>query len=489
MIGKGSYGCVYKPPLICNKKKTSKYYNSKITKLTTRLNGINEIKRQKMVDNVDPQFKYHLPPPTICTPSLDPKQIDLIKSCRLLVDDMGELLPQNEISLLTIQNGGLDLDKFVNYLILTKDTTKKLTNEDYHKPSVLSLNTTYLLQINELEHKIKMITDFWKKSIVLIEALSDFIKKKIIHTDLRPANIVYDRVDQRFNIIDFGLATTFSNYNKQDVHFSYPPETYLLNPNVYNFITQLSNVEFKNELGIEPFNPYKSFMDSYITFIEDIVPLSNRAINISNNTLTIKQSDNKHLSSPVLDYNFLNKEEIFKLFDVNIYKNHTIKEIKYNTMITHDIYGMGYSLLYVLLQTYKLLEINDKPIKIKYQGKLLIYNRNKLFIEKMYKLLFSMVHPNCFKRPTIDILKKKYNHIINILHITPLISKTLKTQTQRQRQTTKTLKTQRQTQTQRQRQTQRQTQTQRQRQTTKTNDKDKDKHKHKHKDKEIKKHE
>ena len=376
LIGEGAYGCVYLPSLTCKKKHVKKYYTDKISKATTFSNAINEIKQQEYIDNnIDPKFKYHISPPVNCVPDLSIKSnVKQLKECDALKKDDGKLIPKKEIALLIMNNGGIDLKKFATYLTYNP-------HSPLYTPSDMKLTeSTYYKQLNE-KNKPKIIIDFWRKSIILINALDDFAKNKTMHHDLKPENIVYDHIKKRFNIIDYGLSRKYEEYHSNIAHFSYPPETYVLNPSVYNIVSNASNKEFKHILGIDPINENTTFMDSYKYFMLYII--------INDYT-----DDSK--------YGFKTKQDILSIFNTNLYKGKTLNEIQHQSMITHDMYGMGLALMYIFVRTFFYLRNTDGIL-------------NEKFIKKMYNILFSMVHPNCFERPTINNLKQNYEKTLLLL--------------------------------------------------------------------------
>lgn len=376
LIGQGTYGCVYSPSLTCKKKYVKKYYTNKISKATSSVNAINEIKKQEYIDNnIDPKFKYHISPPVNCVPDLSiNSNVKQLKQCDALKKDDGKIIPKNQISLLIMNNGGIDLKKFAKYLAKTHSHPRD-------QPSDISNTLTesaYYKEFNE-KNKPKIIINFWRKSINLINALVDFAKNKTIHHDLKPENILYDHTKARLNIIDYGLARKYEDYHPNIAHFSYPPETYVLNPSVYNIISNASNKEFKHILGIDPINENTLFMDSYKYFMLYITGYTDE-----------------------LKYGFYTEQDILNIFNTNLYKGKTLNEIKKQAMITHDMYGMGLALMYVFVRTFFYLKKTDGSL-------------NENFIKKMYEVLFSMVHPDCFKRPSINNLIKKYEKTLLLL--------------------------------------------------------------------------
>jgi hypothetical protein len=62
VIGEGSYGCVHKPPLLCEGKKTSD--PSTVTKLMVKTEADKELKEYETMMKIDPKNKFYLGKPT-----------------------------------------------------------------------------------------------------------------------------------------------------------------------------------------------------------------------------------------------------------------------------------------------------------------------------------------------------------------------------------------------------------------------------------------
>jgi len=367
-VGHGGYGCVYKPPLECKESHSPEYYKGKITKASIEKHAKDEIDKQKLIDEIDPSFKYHLRTPKICTPAESNEE--LLKECKPIKTNIRKHLKSSSklldnVRLLTIDDGGMDFTRFTD--------------------------TIHHIYANESKIKsMKILTTFWSKSFILIDAIEDFLTKRIMHRDLKPENIMYNIDDERFNIIDFGLLTTFDSYITS-FHYNYPPETYFTDDAAVRKIKKLSDNEIKKMLGINvPFNTGTKFMDMYTYVLNDI---------------SIHHGADEAYSK----YQILDKYAIVELIDVSKFKDSYFK-MRDITLKTHDIYGLGEALMYVFVHTYRYLAASTSTAQI-------IPDKNKMFIKKMYKLLFSMVHPDYTKRRTINGLKDDYITVLKLLDI------------------------------------------------------------------------
>ncbi|TGM12192.1 GAF domain-containing protein [Leptospira selangorensis] len=70
-----------------------------------------------------------------------------------------------------------------------------------------------------ISKKPMTLSDFFPISIQLAERLSEIHSKKIIHKDLKPENIIFNRDEKQIRIIDFGISTKL---NKEETSWSAP---------------------------------------------------------------------------------------------------------------------------------------------------------------------------------------------------------------------------------------------------------------------------
>ena len=349
-VGEGTYGCVYDPSLKCNTQKPDNFYEGKVSKATTLNNAENEINEQSIIDKIDDNYKYHLNPPHLC--KLSDEDLKYISDCRVFIKN-----PNSEKTLLIMKNGGYNLEDFITRFFRSKQTLKE---------------------------KQKIIYDFWVNSENLINALKEMKQHHIFHNDLKPQNILFNEDTHELNIIDFGLMSKNVNCT-HNWHFSYPPETIFYDMSEVRFkeISNYDNDEFRNffyKKDVPHYNQEKPFLIKYITFLE-------------------YAAKNEYTHSKYKEeYHFFNKEALINHFSLNFLKNTTLKQLKRIYNETMDVYGMGFSLIYVLINTFFYLKNND------------------LFITNMYKLLFSMIHPNCFERIDVHTLFLRYKEVLNLLN-------------------------------------------------------------------------
>jgi len=199
-IAQGSYGCVFKPQLLC---KGENVRGDGVSKLMETHEAMSEIHEQKKIDEIDPNFKYHLKPPRICdVGDLNP-MYDSLSKCRV---SQGKY--RRDLSILQMEDGGESLEIYLDKV----SKSSALKNEETAKKVFFAMEN-------------------------LFAGLVDFYENKFIHFDLKPGNIVYNDSTNRFNFIDFGLASSYDNLDSffedrefllKTGYFITPIEAYML---------------------------------------------------------------------------------------------------------------------------------------------------------------------------------------------------------------------------------------------------------------------
>lgn len=358
-IGEGGYGCAYDPSLLCKEKKPTEFYKNKISKALTKKHALDEIKEQKLFDNVDTNYEFHLKQPTMCDLDIaNNSNVQFIKECDLVRKKKIKL---DSISLLIMDNGGMDLVKFAKYITKSNEKT--------------------------IFQKKNIIKNFWRNSIHLIRALHQLNINEIMHHDLKPHNVVFDIETSRFNIIDFGLSKPMNQFNTLKIcHFSYPPETKHLIKTMYDQIRQFSNERFANYLHLHSSTNFE-FKQVYLTFLNFV----------SKRDFKSEVSEHAELGNYKEFFDFKDYQYFLNLFTNNFYKNKDYNSTLQKCVHTFDTYGMGMALIHVLINTFNYITDND------------------VFINEIYKLLFSMIHPDPFNRPTTNELLEKYTEVLDLL--------------------------------------------------------------------------
>ena len=217
VIGEGTYGCVHKPPLLCEGK--TKAQNNKISKLMTTEDATKEMKEYVLIENADRAKNFYLGKPTKCKLGAIASNVVPIANCEIAKD---VLKKYDNYSLLTMNDGGMDLKKFA---LKVKGLTPTPAN-----------NT--------------MMEKFWLEAHRILVGLKVFIDNDIVHHDMKQHNIVYNETKNRLNFIDFGLMTSKtklitslrnSSHWLADYHWSFPLEIAFLNKSIYDAVSYKSH--------------------------------------------------------------------------------------------------------------------------------------------------------------------------------------------------------------------------------------------------------
>ena len=210
LIGKGSFGCVYKPSIPCKESNTRITNDGKVSKIMDIKNANKEIKQTQKMYEIDPGFHYHVKMITMCKPNVSESDLQFMKiDCSVLND----LIFFQNFNQLVFEDGGK-------------------TWEDFS------------LDINNLDSE--QIQDFLVSAYSVVRGVQDMTEKKYVHFDLKPTNVLYDKIKKRCNIIDFGASNTIDDH-RQDFRNSYItkfPDYWF--PTLCPEIRFLYGIDFKN---------------------------------------------------------------------------------------------------------------------------------------------------------------------------------------------------------------------------------------------------
>lgn len=199
-VGQGAYGCVIKPSLKCNAGNEKVSYRGKVSKLMHKFDAITEKEEMDKLSNIKGIDQYIIPAPTLCRPELNAELDTSIKNCRL------EQRKKDDLRLLVMQDGGISLEKILVGRLPSKNG--KINTE----PPLITLTDEEL-------------TQFLASILNLFKGLVFFKTNKIIHLDIKLANIVYNKDTLSMKFIDFGMATTrddFINSSTNPTNVNYP---------------------------------------------------------------------------------------------------------------------------------------------------------------------------------------------------------------------------------------------------------------------------
>jgi serine/threonine protein kinase len=201
-LSKGSYGCVYSPPINCDKKSLIKYDESFVGKIFGKDND--------MID--------------------EKKQYDILRK----VD------PKSEFTVKLQQSCAISLKNF-SASDLKKSTCKLRANQKYHQ---IIMKRGITIDEYYKKRSFKISTDI-HKMMNLVDGLIQFSKHKLIHRDIKPDNLIH--MNDKFYFIDYGMMTTFNKvFSKTELYLMkasyiyFPPEFLLYTTNQLN--TYVSNI-------------------------------------------------------------------------------------------------------------------------------------------------------------------------------------------------------------------------------------------------------
>ena len=236
IVGEGTYGCVIKPALKCDKDTniTKKDYDNRLSKVMRKSDAIEELEEMKKIQKIDGIEKFTIREPIYCKPELNARFNKIVKDCETKrVKDYYRYF-KDDLRQLVIDDGGIDVYKFYK--------------------NVLPV-------ISKEEKNI-----FFTSILHLFKGLKFFSDNDIVHRDIKTLNIVYNIKTAKIRYIDFGMVISKKefirqsriNKNRHAQSWSYYPPEY----------SCANNNTFKNQ---KKCSDYKSeYVNSYSAFINDI---------------------------------------------------------------------------------------------------------------------------------------------------------------------------------------------------------------------------
>ncbi len=171
LIGKGTSGCVFSPPLKCDHPNCSdlRCFNG-VSKIMNYRKAELEIKMYEIlnVDEIDKEMVFHIGAPHLCVPKIE----HVPSMCSFISKPLG---------LLIYENGGENAFNVLNRINNQQESLK---------------NKNFKIFFNNLKH--------------ILLGLKLFHNNRISHFDIKLDNIVTGLNNINFRLIDFGLSI---NYN------------------------------------------------------------------------------------------------------------------------------------------------------------------------------------------------------------------------------------------------------------------------------------
>jgi len=342
LIGEGSDTCVFKPNIPCPGVDINK---DKITKLLLKNNSdiTEEIKFNKIISKIKSSDEWSV---TLFNKCKSPKYKEFYKydkdihKCIKNSDNTLKSFKNNDHFMLYGDYGGEDMET----------TFKKTTLKKFVK------------NINNEKLIYKDMVNFMKQCFSLFYGISELHRNNIIHYDIKPSNITF--INNKYKLIDYGISTKFSNFNK---------------------IKARAMQEYKTE-RIYPYYPYE-ILYLYASISLYLESKKNRKYSKNiNNYHSLFKRNHKKLLSHIIDYSKNN--------NYNKYQKELISKL--------DTYSLGITIVSLL---YKNM---DKPSIVK------LFNYPS--IQPFFKLLEKMTEPFYYDRMYPN---EAYQELISILNYNP----------------------------------------------------------------------
>ena len=409
-IAEGTYGCVFKPQLICDGKNIRQ--DGIVSKLGLKKDMEDEMKLitqfSTILASIPNNKNYFIASNTsICNPKkLDPliDLNDFDNKCAILnkkgikKENVNNPNILKNLKIINIPDGGVDLLYFIKNNRLTKATFNKINTSliELLNNAIIPMNKKNILHLDlkmeniliDTQYKIRIIdwglstiinsgkipemySNSWSfqynclpSAIILGQKFKLFLKKmlnyiyytKLIdNKDIQPADII-----TRHNIeiiLDKYILDIVNASGSSKSHYEY-------------FITIFSKINDENDISI------KKFVLDYLTnIVMKYISIDNSKVNITNNNIVYAINYN---NKNITDINALNtshyKNDINYIFNSNLYFNEIFR---YNV----DIWGflICYSNLLVLNDLFLKNDDNTRKFEFKLQEILKKYMLNDAY--------------------------------------------------------------------------------------------------------------
>jgi len=350
LIGYGSYGYIFHLPVDLNIELLKLDENNEyIIKLLLNIDGENEINNHTLISNIDKNNEYHLG--YYYKIDTIPDSININDFSLFNYNDISELC------LIVQKYGGIDIYQLFK---------KKIIN-------------------NFEDYKLFLIELFR-----MIEGIKLFNQNNLIHHDINPKNIVYDKKNNRLNFIDFSLTTTKDkiindiNYEFSIFHVSFPIESGFYKKKDYENIVlwdELKINSYCDKIRKEILNKISKHDTKIISELKDLF-------------LFYYVLDDK--AGKDIKYDAINNLNLFLL---NV-KNYSFDDFINKSLDTFDLYGYGLCLIYSIRYCENFLTPNLK--------------------EDLYDLALKILDLNVFTRLSIENAQNIFKNILvkhNILNL------------------------------------------------------------------------
>ena len=331
-IASGGYGCVFKPPIVCNDD--SFYDPMGISKLMLKKDAYSELKEielvKKMVKNIKNNQDYFiLDGINICQPGelSEEDKINFDNKCKNLlsrsINKNNVNLHLHNLRIINIPYGGLDIEKYWN---------------EWNKLPIRYKGTSFIATNSSLIN-------------LLVNAIVPLNNDKILHMDIKGPNILRSgEINSNINIytrlIDWGLALKYKSLPKQledrviifnnpfsSILFDSTLNTWIPSPDEvnYNSIAEMIIIYNEHDLG-------KGHMEYILWMIK----------NIFKNNQDFKNFNNSEPKNVIINY----ISAVLKKY-LNVHTGQFEKEKYFIEVFSKNVDVWGFLMSYFPLVTFE----------------------------------------------------------------------------------------------------------------------------------------
>lgn len=391
LLKQGTYGCIYfKPALHCLSETIQKEIKALnyevISKLLTKKNAKIELEQYQKLDEIDPQYQFHLHSfKTLCRPN--PTQLKELQSCEVnhireyisLIEannshtgsEQGAKTSSNKKSM--IDMGLFKKESKKNDLINVKDTDFVLFLLEYGGKDLKIMKETFNEWTpDKVIEFLRSLTSLLDALVVLNGQKNILPGEQYIMGDIKPNNIVYNEKAKKCFFIDFGSfveknkhLTKLTTYDRLYFYYNFTLETYYLLDEKY-YGSMPDNTVVTGSVQSNNFDD-KTAYGQYADVVKNVTEII-----------------------PVKYRQYAKIDEDFKKMVTEMANMERSKFIE-KSLITTDLYQLGLSFMY-------LLDVFQNKIDAKLS-------------DELFKLFYSMMHPNVFQRITSAEASTRYKKL------------------------------------------------------------------------------
>lgn len=338
VIGEGSYGCVHKPKLECNKSKKVDKLDSKkfISKFMLTKEALQEMSEYAMISHIDSKKKYYLGKPFKCKPKKNKYNLNSIKKCDIYKNVKNKLGTTSKLStiksfsktkknsfdkfsLLIIPDGGTDLSKLA-------DSFSQMT----------------------VSEKKEILKKFWKDADNLFEGVIVFQKHDIIHHDIKPQNVLFNKDTGKLKFIDFGLMRKLNEV----IHISKKSENYIAEYPFWTYPFEFPYLNYENFMKIAELSVEKKYeyYDDLVSKLHDSSSKISIACRVFFDYILHNMSEEERTEEIKKYFDDFMDTIIYEIVPDN-YANFLEKSIH-----TIDLFGVGIILQFMLCYSEKIFD-------------------------------------------------------------------------------------------------------------------------------------